>query len=60
MKSLFGFCHRMRFVDVNPAAELPLPRYQTHLAERVISQEAVRRVLGANLTLRDQVLLQLL
>ena len=28
IKSLFGFCKRMRFIAVNPAAELPLPRYE--------------------------------
>src|SRR5215472_608705 len=36
IKSLFGFCHRMRFIPVNPAAELPLPRYENRLAERVL------------------------
>src|SRR5262249_36721020 len=25
VKSLFGFCHRMRYLPVNPAAELELP-----------------------------------
>ena len=29
IRSLFAFCHRMRFIDSNPAAELPLPAYET-------------------------------
>src|SRR5579872_773620 len=60
VKSLFGFCQRMRFMALNPAAELPLPRYEVLLAERLLSEEAVQRVLGADMALRDQVLLQTL
>ena len=33
IKSLFGFCQRMRFLAVNPAAEL-LPRCELRLNER--------------------------
>jgi site-specific recombinase XerD len=50
IKSLFSFCQRMRFIAVNPAAELPLPRYETRLAERILPEEAVQRVLGAELS----------
>ena len=28
IKRLFVFCQRMRFIAANPAAELPLPRYE--------------------------------
>src|SRR5690348_1786896 len=28
VKSLFGFLHRMRYIPVNLAAELPMPRYE--------------------------------
>ena len=60
IKSLFGFCQRMRFIAVNPAAELPLPRYEAHLNERILPEEAVQRVLEAPGTPRDHVLLQTL
>jgi len=60
IKSLFGFCQRMRFIAVNPAAELPLPRYEAHLNERILPEEAVQRVLEAPGTSRDLVLLQTL
>ena len=33
VKSLFGFCARMRFLPVNPATELTLPAYENRLAE---------------------------
>src|SRR5580693_8290435 len=60
VKSLFGFCCRMRYLTVNPAAELGLPAYEKRLAERIVPEEDVQRVLGADLGARDQVLLQLL
>ncbi len=60
VRSLFGFCHRMRFIDVNPAAELPLPRYEGRLAERIVSEEDVGRLLAAESALRDRLLLCLL
>lgn len=34
LKSLLGFCQRMRIIVANPAAELPLPRYEIWLTER--------------------------
>ena len=55
-QSLSGFCQRIHFIAVNPAAELPLPRYEAHLAERILSEGAVERVLAGATGLRDQVL----
>lgn len=60
VKSLFGFCFRMRFVAVNYAAELPLPRYENRLAERVLSEENVHGLLAADTAQRDSILLKLL
>ena len=60
VKSLFSFCCRVRYLATNPAAELVLPPYEQRLAERIVSEEDVQRLLGAAATLRDQVLLQLL
>ena len=60
VKSLFGFCCRMRYHKVNPAAELGLPVYEKRLAERILPEEDVQRLLGADLVLRDRVLLRLL
>jgi len=59
-KSLFGFCQRMRFIPVNPAAELPLPRYENRLAERVLSEGDVHRLLSGEAQPRDRTLLNLL
>ena len=44
VKSLFGFCQRMRYVPRNPAAELALPCYEKRLAERIVGEEDVRRL----------------
>ena len=38
VKSLFGFCHRMRYLPANPAAELALPSYEHRLAERILPE----------------------
>lgn len=60
IKSLFGFCQRMRYVSVNPAAELALPCYEKRLAERIVGEEDVRRLVETDAKPRDRVLLRLL
>src|SRR5215471_10115792 len=42
---------------INPAAELPLPRYEIRQAERLLTEEAVQRVVEAPGTSRDRILL---
>ena len=60
VKSLFGFAFRMHHIPVNPAAELALPRYEVRLAERILPEEDVQRMLAADAGPRDRVLLHLL
>src|ERR1035437_4299217 len=60
IKSLFGFCQRMRYVRTNPAAELALPCYEKRLAERIVGEEDVRRLVETDAKPRDRVLLRLL
>ena len=60
VRSLFGFCQRMRYLLANPAAELALPAYESRLAERILPEEDLQRVLAVDLAPRDRVLLQLL
>ncbi|MGP8243966.1 MAG: tyrosine-type recombinase/integrase [Bryobacteraceae bacterium] len=60
IKSLFGFCHRMQYLAANPAAELPLPYYENRLAERILGEEDLQRVLSAATEPRNRTLLQLL
>jgi site-specific recombinase XerD len=31
VKSLFGFCRRMAYIETDPAFALPLPRYESRL-----------------------------
>jgi hypothetical protein len=47
----------MRYVPANPAAELALPCYEKRLAERIVSEEDVRRLVETNAKPRDRVLL---
>lgn len=60
VKSLFGFCVRMRYIALNPAAEVVLPRYESRLAERVLSEEMVARIIAAKAEPRDRILLNIL
>src|SRR6185437_2674827 len=60
IRSLFGFCHRMRYLPVNPAAELALPAHENRLAERIVSEECVKQIVNADATARDRALLRLL
>ena len=60
VKSLFGFCQRMRYVPGNPAAELVLPCYEKRLAERIVGEDDVRRLVETDAKPRDRVLLRLL
>jgi hypothetical protein len=48
VKSPFGFCHRMRYVRANPAAELVRPCYEKRLAERIVGMNPHRwRIIDA-------------
>ena len=60
VKSLFGFCCRMRYLRVNPATELRLRVYEKRLAERIVPEQDVQKLLAADMSVRDQVLLDLL
>jgi hypothetical protein len=60
VKSLFGFCQRMHYVPGNPASELVLPSYEKRLAERIVGEEDVRRLVDTDAKPRDRVLLRLL
>src|SRR5882672_4087384 len=60
VKSLFGFCCRTRYLPANPAAELALPAYEQRLAERIMAEEDVARLLAVDATPRDGLLLRLI
>jgi site-specific recombinase XerD len=56
VKSLFGFCHRMRYLPANPAAEIALPNYEGRLAERILPEADVHELLATETKPRDRVL----
>jgi len=59
-KSLFAFSHRMRHLAENPALELALPAYENRLAERIVGEEDVRRIVAGEPGTRNRILLNLL
>ncbi len=60
VKSLFSFAQRVGYLQWNPAAPLKAPRVKNTLAERILSDESVRRMLEAETNPRDRALLRLL
>jgi integrase/recombinase XerD len=50
----------MRYLPGNPAAELVLPSYENRLAERIVGEDDVRRLVEADAGPRDRALLRLL
>ena len=58
VKSLFGFCQRQ--VSANPATELALPSYEHRLAERIVGEDEVKRLVEVDAGSRDRVPLRLL
>jgi integrase/recombinase XerD len=60
IKSLFGFCQRMRYLASNPAPEVARPSYENRLAERIVGEPEVRRLLESSGDARDRVLMAVL
>jgi len=60
VKSLFGFCRPITYIETDPAIALPLPRYESRLAERMIGEGDVERLLSVEASLRDRALVALL
>jgi integrase/recombinase XerD len=52
IRSLFSFRCRTRYFTSNPASELSLPPYEKRLAERIMTEEDVARVLVAEVVPR--------
>ena len=59
-RSLFAFCRRMHYLPADPAQELLLPAYENRLAERIVGEEEVRRIIAGEPEGRNRVLLSLL
>jgi integrase/recombinase XerD len=60
IRSLFGFCQRRRFLRDNPATELVLPRYERRLAERMLGEDDVVRLLQTKPNERDTLLFRVI
>lgn len=55
VKSLFGFAHRLGYIDLDPAAALRMPRTMTDRGSKLLSREAVQSLLDS-LTGRDRMI----
>jgi integrase/recombinase XerD len=60
VRSLMRFASRSGHLDRNVAADLPLPRSENRLAERILGEEEVRRMIALEPDPRNRVLLSLL
>lgn len=60
IKSLFSFGQKCGYLRLNVAAALRLPRLEETLAERIVSEEDVRRMLDLERDVRNHALLALL
>lgn len=60
IKSLFAFGQRIGYLQWNPAMPLRSPKIKNTLAERILSEEDVRRMIQAETDLRDRAILKLL
>lgn len=59
IKSLLAFGQRTGYLRLNVGAALRLPRVRNTLAERLLSEDAMRRVLALEPDLRNRVMLRL-
>lgn len=59
-KSLLSFAHRTGYVQVNVGAALRLPKIREKLAERILSEEQVQRMLALETNRRNHAIIRLL
>lgn len=59
IKSLLSFAQKVGYLEVNVGAAVSLPKIPDLLAERILSESEVRRILDAATTDRDAILLRL-
>jgi integrase/recombinase XerD len=60
VKSLFSFAQRIGFLDFNPGAAIRSPKIKNTLAERILPEPQVHRLLALEPYTRNRVLLRLL
>jgi site-specific recombinase XerD len=60
MKSLFSFAQRIGYLEFNPGAAIRSPKIKKTLAERILPEPQVHRLLALEPSTRNRVLLRLL
>lgn len=59
VRSLFGFAHKIGYLQWNVAAAVTTPPLEDKLAQRILTEDQVRKLLGALRNRRDNALLRL-
>lgn len=59
VKSLFSFAQKVGYLELNVGAAVSLPKVPDMLAQRILSESEIKRILNAATNSRDQVLLKL-
>ena len=59
VQSLFGFACKIDYLPKNPAVLLKRPGAQRNIAERIVDEAAIRRLIALTTNLRDAALLRL-
>lgn len=59
LKSLLSFAQKVGYLEVNVGAAVSIPKIPDMLAERILSEKEVRRILDAATSERDTILLRL-
>jgi integrase/recombinase XerD len=60
VKSLLSFAHRLGYIPYNVGAPLQLPKVKDTLAERIVTESTVHRILALETSRRNHALLRLL
>lgn len=60
IKSLLGFCHRIGFTQFDVGRALRLPKIPDDLAEKILPEEDIQRMIALESDQRNQVLLRVL
>ena len=60
VKSLFSFCVKVGYLQMNVGSFISSPKLKDRLAERILEEGDVKRLIGAAITARDRILLSLM
>jgi integrase/recombinase XerD len=60
VKSLFGFAHKIGFLQFDVGRALRLPKFKDTISERILSESELQKMIGMEPKLRNQLILRVL